>query len=283
MNCSRCQEPLDPGAAFCGNCGQPVATAPAQSGAPATTPGRVPAYALAMPHPGEPKAIIGLVLAVLSVPAAIIPFIGASLSVAAIVLATIVMHAHRRLASTGLVFAVIGVLLSSTAIVYNVTHSSAASGQEAASAGAGQQLQTPCFDLAVPTELHISGDTANCKALISDTADAKQATYGYEIDASTNADVTSRNFDAAVSGAAQDIVNSFSSAARRYNLTSQSSGTFAGEQAHYLDLTAPDGTSGRVVGVLHQSTVGYNVFFISLFSRHGTADLSAVERNFTWK
>jgi len=43
MNCIRCGQPLDPGAAFCGNCGQPVAQAAAQP--PAQTPPPMPVAA----------------------------------------------------------------------------------------------------------------------------------------------------------------------------------------------------------------------------------------------
>jgi hypothetical protein len=49
MNCTKCGQPLDPGAAFCGNCGQPVAATPAP--VPASSQ---PQPAATVPPPNTP-------------------------------------------------------------------------------------------------------------------------------------------------------------------------------------------------------------------------------------
>ena len=73
-------------------------------------------------HPGETRAIIGLIVAILSVPGAIIPILGLVLAITGLVLGSLSIRFKRVLAILALVFAGLGLVLSILAWAYNVQH-----------------------------------------------------------------------------------------------------------------------------------------------------------------
>jgi hypothetical protein len=209
MTCSKCGLEVDAGAAFCGNCGQPVqaaqqppavaptpsltpapvapapqvapvvAPAPAPSVAPiapaqslspisspvpspgipapsplaaavspapslqpaplsplvapqAAMPASGPAYgnAAALAHPGSNKAIAAFVLGVIGLIGWIIPIVGLTLGILALIFGTMTTKSSRRkLAISGVVLGSITIFLSLCAFVYNIQ---AATKQQAA-------------------------------------------------------------------------------------------------------------------------------------------------------
>jgi hypothetical protein len=149
MNCPRCNESVESGAAFCGNCGQalgfqqplppqpptpqtnqPVAQfqPPAHAGqvfnnaapnpqaaASNFVPAGAPAYALSAPaqHSGETKALLSLILGIIGLLLCIIPIAGLALAITGLILGTLTRHSHKKTLSTlGLIFSSLAILAS---------------------------------------------------------------------------------------------------------------------------------------------------------------------------
>lgn len=165
MNCPKCNQPIENGAAFCGNCGQSLQATPAQPapaaaapptrvqpispiaqvydnqpptttlapslGAPIASAGNagVPAYAIGThtQHKGEMKALISVICGVLGVVGALLmPLMALVFGITGLVLGTTTRHSSHRLMST------IGIVISSLAILgglagwaYNIAHNPA--------------------------------------------------------------------------------------------------------------------------------------------------------------
>lgn len=165
MKCTKCDEELDAGAVFCGNCGQPVAaptqvsasataTAPPSASTPAPQPAPVaepapapssvpvpvaepasapvtpvPAYAVPsdLSKPGGGKAIASFVLGILGLLGWIIPIVGLPMGVIGLILgSTSLKSSHRRLAIAGIVLSSIVVVASVMLWVYSVEQDTSA-------------------------------------------------------------------------------------------------------------------------------------------------------------
>jgi hypothetical protein len=162
MNCPNCHQALEPGAAFCGNCGQPVAAAPALPAAPAvsgqsspppgspiaqvlqnqqagaTSPqvpagplatagvGGVPSYAVALPgqHSRENKALLSLLFGIAGIIGALFMVaLGLALGLVGIVMGTMSRAGSKRSLSTaGLIVSGIAVLGSLALWTYAAKH-----------------------------------------------------------------------------------------------------------------------------------------------------------------
>ncbi len=150
MKCSNCHQDIEPGAAFCGNCGQPVpaaagAPAPAAAASPAPVPApaapapvapaapvaaaaapaataAVPAYSVPAANHGGGKAIASLVLGIIGLLGWIIPIVGFILAITGFILGTLSLKNKKGFAIAGMVLAAITMILSLVAFVYNIQH-----------------------------------------------------------------------------------------------------------------------------------------------------------------
>ncbi|PID30318.1 hypothetical protein CSA80_02750 [Candidatus Saccharibacteria bacterium] len=145
MNCTKCNQPLSHGAAFCGNCGQAVAqTAPPtsqtqpvnpQAAQPAVAPQAAPAqpqpvapaapptagqtavppYATQQPSVQPKDATLPLVLGILSLVLWVVPLLGLISSITAIVLAVKAKNVSPNgngVATAALVMGIVGVVFA---------------------------------------------------------------------------------------------------------------------------------------------------------------------------
>jgi hypothetical protein len=166
MNCPNCHEFIEPGAAFCGNCGYPVqppAPAPpsappnvAQTGqvvqneqpaipanppptaaplpAPSPTPAAasVPSYAVATPaqHAGETPALLAVIFGIIGIAgsALLIPVLGLIFGIAGLCMGTVSRRRSRRpLAIVGLIIAALAIVAGLGSLVWNLEHDKSAS------------------------------------------------------------------------------------------------------------------------------------------------------------
>lgn len=141
MKCAHCGSELDPGAAFCGNCGTPVGqvappvaptatpnvsnpASPTPSQPSSTTPAPAPAYAGKRAYPaGGGAAIASLVISILGLVGWLIPALGMVMGVVGLILGTFSTKSrHRSLAITGIVISIIVIGLSIFGWVYVYQH-----------------------------------------------------------------------------------------------------------------------------------------------------------------
>ncbi|HEY5442056.1 MAG TPA: zinc ribbon domain-containing protein, partial [Candidatus Saccharimonadales bacterium] len=146
MNCSKCHHALDADAAFCGNCGQPVAQAaqpssspieqviqnqpaaapPQPLNAPLAAAAGVPAYAVALPgqHSGDNKAVLALLFGIAGIVGALfIVLLGLVLGLAGLIMGTMSRSSSKRgLSTAGLVVSSVAILGSLGVWAYAVKH-----------------------------------------------------------------------------------------------------------------------------------------------------------------
>ncbi|TAH34718.1 hypothetical protein EYC59_02990 [Candidatus Saccharibacteria bacterium] len=103
MECPKCRQPVEDSESVCGQCGFMV------------RPERASAYAVLQPS-ARPKPSLELVLAVLSIPAALMPLLGFGLGVPALVLA----QKHKAVLPT--VLAVVGIVFSLIVLTFNLVY-----------------------------------------------------------------------------------------------------------------------------------------------------------------
>src|SRR4051812_45424246 len=98
MNCPRCNEPTETGAAYCGNCGQALQTIQSATQTPRASQAAtsaaaptMPNYALSTPaqHVGETKALLSLILGIIGIPASFIPGVGFLAGITGLILGTL--------------------------------------------------------------------------------------------------------------------------------------------------------------------------------------------------
>lgn len=311
MNCPRCSEAVEPAAVFCGNCGQtlkadavseadadaPVSgQTPVADAAPAVTAASsLPAYAIANPaqQKAENKAMAALIFGVLALPGALIPFLGLTLAVTAIVLSTVARSAmHKKLMSTlAIVFASLGLVASIGVFIYGVQHYQAAQsgggqvnadGSVVSAAGAGERLATPCYSVSMISALRTVDNAAgSCSA---------QAFNDNTLDASSNALVveavkqekfTAENFaEMAKTFAGSYMADSLPD----FTVTAQSTGVFAGSPAYTVDAKKNgQNTTIQLALVYRPVANGESLFILAHAIDNGQAGLEDFEKTWIWK
>lgn len=78
MDCQYCGEATQPGAVFCGSCGQKLPTTPVTASTPTTPPAKL----------GHKRTVIALLLGVFGLPLSLVPIVGLAAGVSGLVLAT---------------------------------------------------------------------------------------------------------------------------------------------------------------------------------------------------
>ena len=275
MNCTKCGRPLDPGAVFCGNCGQAVspqavspvpAGAPNQNNAPAQNQSNntSPAYAIpaAINKKAETKVIIGLIVGILSVPAALIPIAGFILGIAGLILSTTSYKNYKHaMTIVAVVFSSIGILLSILAFAYNVTHL------------AGTSVATKCFTTSINNN-DSSPTVDSDKCTMSSTGINK-----FLVDSDQIAGVDEATAQPAFSTALQE-----SASTNNLTITSKGNTTFHGAPAYYVSGTASNGESGYLLMAYKPESNGKNVLVLTRSAQNSKiSNLGIMDSKWNWK
>jgi fumarate reductase subunit D len=296
MNCKNCQQSLDEGAAFCGNCGQPVhytgknhgLSAPiAHAGATAVA-AQFPRYALATPsfHSGEIKAVLSLLFGVIGIIGALLTVIvGLIFGIIGLVLGTMAHRTIRhRLSLIGSILSILAILINLGVWAYLIQHAQhvkhanlAAQAQTVASA----TLNTPCYSTGFIDQLNVSNTPDSCDMNAFNGPTAAESNNAYKVLADKVAVVNANNFETFAKRALEKDVQmslpSFAIDSERYT-------AFAGSPAYIV--TTHDTTRNVALVeavVFHEASNGSNVFVLVHAAGGLPADLSTIERQWQWK
>jgi hypothetical protein len=341
MNCSQCSEAIEPGALFCGNCGQPLQAAnsstpatspktvstepvaavppspvarvlsnatdavspqpaPSQTGGPvlASNASGLPGYAVVNPvqHKAETKAMFALVAGVLSLPGSIIPFLGITLAVTALVLSTIARgNMQKKLMSTlAIIFAVLGILASIGMFIYAVQYeannvnsslgssSSNESTVPGTAAVSGSKLDTPCYSVSmIPALKNITNAAGSCSAQAFNDDTLNNSSNALAIEAVKQAKANENNFP----DVAKNFVDNYiADSLPDYVVTSRKVGTFA-KSASYTVNAKKNGqnTTIQLALVYHPVVNGESLYILAHAIDEGQANLSDFESTWVWK
>lgn len=310
MKCPHCGQTNEAGATFCGNCGQPLAQmAPAQSSpapagpsvvqaaptqpqvmqptmAPAANAGPV---VMAQPNDksSENKAMASIILGAVAIPAALFPLLSLILGITGFVFG---MKSRKSLKHR---MSLVGIVLSAIAVVaalgmwgYTIAHDPRL--KNLSGTAASTSLDTSCYNTKVSGKLKIDNVAGSCQLDAYDGSTIDSSTDAYSISSTSDSDVSATNLADKSKSVLDAVVKLYSTSSRTYSVSSQQSGTFAGDPAYYATITAHDNdlnqdASGQLAFVLHSATNGDNLFTFFHVQTGGQADLSKLAANFSWK
>lgn len=320
MNCSRCAQPIEPGATFCGNCGQPVQSVqspippvqqiqqlsqPAAANpylpmaaqlAPIAPAPAVPGYAMANPaqQKDETKSMVGLILAVLGIPGALIPAIGLAFGIAGLVIGTTTRTAAKKTISTvTIVLAVIAILTSVGSYIYgfdklkskasnggSTTSQNSTSGSGSKSAGSIRAIDTVCFKADFPMLKTLDNVTGSCTLKTYNASSTAVATDIYTIDVLTQKDMTEAQFAVA---AKDNLSQALKSNLPGLVVSFEKATTFANSPAYVINGKYHGNIGIELMFAYHQTAHGENVFVIVHGANNGSADTTSLAKNWMWK
>ena len=309
MNCPRCANPVDNGAAFCGNCGQPLApptqpaAAPMQPTNPAAPPQFVPAPNVAIPGPQtqpvptyaatnavqqahDTKSLLSVIFGAIAIPGALIPFIGLVLGVVGLVLGTLSRRASKKTLSTvGIVLSIVAILLSLGSWAYFIskqkdTKSKNNASGESSETVATELIQTPCYSITFAQTMNTdTNPNDNCDVRAYDKGSMEDSSDVYKVYGNQVASVTEANFYGVAKTALEKDV---AATLPGFSIKSQNAGRFAGSPAYFVYTT--DGKVAVVeAAVFKKVDAGYNVFSLVHAVPGTTTDLKSLEAQWQWK
>jgi hypothetical protein len=222
------------------------------------------------------------VLAVVGLPACLMPIVGIIFGILAIVFGTLSIHSKRK------IFAIIGISLATLVLltsifiwVRNTQHflESRKNGGPVVANNDGRSMQTvstPCYTTKVPAELKITMTDGSCTFLASNASTGEQE----EVKIMQVPGLTLSNLATAAKADAANVVNTIPGG----SISDQRSSTFVGSQAYEVEIKAKDGSAGLISYVYNTTAQGNLAIVLHTQARaSGTNyDLSSLEANWTW-
>jgi hypothetical protein len=305
LNCQNCGEEIEPGAAFCGNCGHPVVgtnpapqattpnitQAPVAESVPVVQPPQaqpIPAAPYIQPvrQSGETMAIVALIVAVLALPLALFPVFGLILGGVGLALSIQSrIKIKRTLNLVGVVFGCLAIVLSigvwGLGAVYeeeNQNKAVVAKDKQTVPANQvtdSQSLSTPCYKMSVGLEFDIDNNSGSCNTV----AQHNKNNEIYVVESAPSGRVTSDNF---ASISEQALEGAISSQVTNSVITGKRNGTFSGAQAFYMTAHDDQGGYADMAAVLHVGTAGSNYYVIGHISDDPAVNLRDLETSWQW-
>jgi hypothetical protein len=304
MNCQNCNQVIEAGAAFCGNCGYPVQAAvpanPADAqplnepfatvNAGGLTAG-VPGYAFTAPsqHAGENKALLALLFGIAGIAGSLfMALIGLVLGIAGLIMGTMSRSSTKRdLSTAGLAISSLAVLTSLAVWTYVVKHDSALQNNASqthnvtAPAVSASGLSTPCYSTGFVDKLNVSNSADSCDMSAFNGSTLDNSTNAYKVAADQSQIANARNFTSLVKAALEkDVKNNLPG----FAINTEQVTEFAGSPAYIVStFDKAHGISVVEAAVLHQVENGENIFILVHAMDGRTADLSTLEAQWQWK
>lgn len=304
--CPNCNEPVEVGAAFCGNCGYKLTTSPqpqavtssVYSNGPATDPkssypntfaaANMPAYAIPLNHHKQHWGAMALALGILGIGASVlIPILGIGLGISGIVLVTLSYQlTHKRLRYASIAVSVLAILVGIGFWVNAVAHDPRLNlnNQPAATTNGTAKIsvQTPCYSLSFNTVLNVNNANGSCTLNAYNGTSLDDSSNVYKVMATATA-LTSSSF---TSFSKQAIESDFSKNLPNFVITKQASTTFAGSPAYYIQASDTSDNAAiieeTVLLIDNVPSNGDNFFDIIHAINGTTVDLSAIEPGWQW-
>jgi hypothetical protein len=312
MECPSCGQPTEETAAYCGNCGQPLAagsmakTYDWQSDheqprgthvartALANADG-VPLYAIAAPdeHRGEVKATLSVAFGVIGLVGALfVAAAGLGAGLTGLVLATMSrsVRKHRAVSNVGLSVSCLAILFSLATWSYVVTHARAAQSAQQASARQREPVNdpvpansvtTPCYSAGFSTELNIATTDKSCDMQAFDGKDITNSSTAYKVYAYDQPSMTAASFAGIAKSALEKDVQANLSG---FTLDSENVGQFAGSPSYTVYASDKSHEVAYVeAAVLHQTAGKANLFIFVHAVAGERTDLSGIEAEWLWR
>lgn len=302
--CPYCNQTIEDGAIYCGNCGYKLnlATQPStvqqiydndtgsSSSANLKNPlavganSDIPAYAIPSTHHKQHWAAMAIAFGIIGLAGGIlIPIIGLAFGVTGIVLATSsyrITHGWLKLA--GLIVCIIAILVSTGFWVNRDTQNLKAtkSNQVGTSNGiATINVSTPCYTLSFNTILNVNNNSGSCSLNAYNGKTFQDSSDIYKIVAE-DADVNKSNFYAS---AKKSINNDITQNLSGYSIVNQSSSIFDGSPAYYEEAYNSSSNASLIEeGILNSASTKDNYYLIIHAVNGPTVNIDQLERTWQW-
>ncbi len=296
MNCPNCDELIEDGAAYCGNCGEPLEVH-APAGKPvgphiaqvlhSQSADHIPEYAVTKPlqHHGETRAVLSLLLGIVGIiGAAFLALVGLVLGIAGLVLGTMSRNSvQKRFSTLGIVFSSIAIVASLGAWTYVIKKQNTSQQiaiAESSNTVAASTLSTPCYTTGFIDTLNVNNKKNSCDMQAFNGTSIEQSTRAFKVYANQIASVKPEVFNTFAKKAVdKDIATNLPD----FNVQSAKYTQFAGSPAYIVNLENSAGVTVTEAVVLRQVQAGANVFVLVYASGNGTGDLSTLEAQWRWK
>lgn len=243
----------------------------------------VPNYAQApVQTHGHTKPVLAIVFGVLGVGGALIPLIGIAFSIAGIVLSTLTpKSAGRGLKNTGLILAIIGLVVSLAAFVFAAVHNPHLRAGSSFAAKGSVSLSTPCYGVHFASRLTIDNQSGSCTMTAYDGTTATNSTTIYKILSSKATAVNTTNLTAVAKPAIeQDVASSLPD----FKITTEHATQFAGSPAYIVTLYNQNKDVAAIeAAIFHPTKQGSNFFVIVHANIGSSIDLNNLESSWQWK
>jgi uncharacterized membrane protein len=241
-----------------------------------------PGYALPAQHDHSGKAIASFVLAVLGLPACLIPVAGIVLGILAIVFGSLSVRSSRKIfAIIGMSIAVIVLLASIFFWVRNTQelvtqHKSGNPLTSTADSSSLQAVSTPCYTTKVPKDMKVTQTGGSCTFSAASADGSEQEV----VKVLQVPQLTLGNLSSAAKADAANVVNAIPGG----SISGQRSSTFAGSQAYEVEIKATDGSAG-IISYVYDTTMQGNLVIVLHTQARASGnnyDLSRIESNWSW-
>ncbi|MFI5270836.1 MAG: hypothetical protein ACHQT9_02215 [Candidatus Saccharimonadales bacterium] len=274
MQCLNCHEIIEPGAAFCGNCGQPIQPVPPGSPQSLLQPKETPApiqqppqvSSIPLPpeqpnYPTEPSDAPDLP-SPLPAPPTIVDDSKKSFKLPLIIIGILIFL----------------ILLSVGYIVYASAHKHK---PVKVAAKPVYTLLTRCYSFYLADKYNVINSTNSCDGQVFNNSTFDTSTDVYKI-ISTNSG--SNDLAAFVTNSKKAIDKEIATNYPGYVITNEKPSTFAGSDDYIAYFYNKDTKIAAVeAAVLHQTKPGENIFIITHAVNGTITDLTKLEANWKWK
>ncbi|MHB1865210.1 MAG: hypothetical protein ACYCPS_03555 [Candidatus Saccharimonadales bacterium] len=281
--CPKCNQTIENGAFFCGNCGfKLVPNLPNQTIASESA---IPRYAVPSTHHKQHWAAMSLAFGILGICGGLlIPILGVVLGLVGLVLITSSFKmTHGWLKLTGSVLPALALLFSIGIWVFVATHNTKQTingNYQTANGVSTMSVTTPCYTLSFNTYLNVNNNSGSCALNAYNGPSLASSTDVYRVLASETSTVNLSNFD---SLSKQSLLTNVTKNLPGFIVTDEASSIFSGNPAYFVQaLNSSSGVAVIEESVFHQNSSKDNFFLIVHALNSKSANLSDVETSWRW-
>ena len=196
--CPNCNEPIEEGAIYCGNCGFKLLTHASGTNGQNNI---IPTYSRTKIYHRKHWPSYSIIFGIVGVASSlIVPIVGLIVGVLAIILSTssIKNKDNKKYRIVGLSIGIIAVLVAIISIVVSVNHNNSLSKKDTltSSNNSSVYVTTPCYVIKFSTLFNFSDKKKNsCNLIAYYGSNLNQASQIYKIEATYNSIVNSNNLD----------------------------------------------------------------------------------------
>lgn len=300
MICPNCNEPVEDGAQFCGNCGHKLGDTASKIVAKTSSnlvdktdegPVDLPEYSVPDVNQQSKhfKAFMAIVFGLVGIVGALFfPLVGLVLGVTGLVFATLSLRTVKKgLNIVGVVISLLALFTGIATWVYAVNHQndlkqkakSAVTAVNTAPVLTTSSVTTNCYYVKLTIKFNVENPVGTCNINIFNGATFNLSTDAYKVYASTS-NVSAVEF---IGLAKQAVEKDVKQSLPNFKITKEEAGTFAASPAYFVSSSNDQGVNVIEAAVFHQTTDGENLFVLVHASSSAAVNLNDLQLGWQWQ